>query len=221
MSNSSKNILLTGYEPFDRFDYNPSGVVAQALDDYQLPNGYRVRGVVLPVDCRKMPVVLAGLYEEYQPILALGLGLAAGESGIRVERVGHNMLNITGIPDNGGNSPHDEPIIAGAPAAYYATYPARQIVAALLEAGIPAYLSEHAGGHLCNQMLFTALHLLAQGAPGAALHCGFLHLPAVPEMAAQVALKEKSRTLMPSMSLELMQKAVETALGQALEALHL
>jgi len=210
-SSSSKTILLTGYEPWDDFEFNPSGKIAAALNGKVITNDYIIRGEVMPVDCRKMPGILTGLIEKYQPQVVVGLGLAFGDSGMRVERIGHNRINITKA-DNGGNVVLDEPAVTSANAAYFSTFPANEIVTTLLRNGIPAYPSDHAGGHCCNLMLFTALHYLSYSE--SSIPCGFLHLPGTPQMAAQIALRDKSPKVYPSMSLELMQQAVELSLLQ-------
>jgi pyroglutamyl-peptidase len=220
MTETSKNILLTGYEPFDRFAYNPSGVVAKALNGWQLDHGYVVQGAVLPVDCQKMPPELDRLVAHFRPQVVIGLGLAFGDSGLRLERVGHNWSQINS-PDNGGHTRPGSPLLADAPAAYFSTFPASQIIADLLEAGIPAYPSDHAGGHLCNQLLFTALHAINSGtwqtAPdGSQIACGFIHLPATPQLVARLIQTDKNTRNGASMALELMQRGVELALKSAL-----
>jgi pyroglutamyl-peptidase len=108
-------------------------------------------------------------------------------------------------------------LLADAPAAYFSTFAANQIIADLLEAGIPAYPSDHAGGHLCNQMLFTALHAINSGAwqttpDGNRITCGFIHLPATPQMVAHLIQTDKNTRNGASMALELMQRGVELAL---------
>ncbi|MDB5081596.1 MAG: peptidase [Chloroflexi bacterium] len=218
----TKTILLTGYEPFDRFPYNPSGVIAEALDGKELADGYVIRGAVLPVDCVKMPGVLYGLFEKYQPQVVIGLGLAFSETGLRIERVGHNWSEITGLPDNGGHNRPGIPLLPDVPAAYFSTFPSKQIVADLLEAGIPAHTSDHAGGHLCNEMLFTALHAINAGAwqhpSGNPVIAGFIHLPATPQLAVQLIQTEKHIRNIASMSLDLMQQGVEQVLTSTIQA---
>jgi pyroglutamyl-peptidase len=210
-NSSSKTILLTGYEPWDDFEFNPSGKIAAALNGKELADNYVIHGEVMPVDCRKMPGILTGLIEKYQPQVVVGLGLAFGDSGMRVERIGHNRINIT-KPDNGGNVVLDELAIPSANAAYFSTFPANDIVTTLLRNGIPAYPSDHAGGHCCNLMLFTALHYLSFNQ--SSIPCGFLHLPGTPQMVAHIALRDKHPKAFPSMNLELMQQAVELSLLQ-------
>lgn len=223
MTETSKTILLTGYEPFDRFPYNPSGVIALALDGHELEGGYVIKGAMLPVDCEKMPGILYGLVEQHRPQFVIGLGLAFGDSGLRLEQVGHNWSEIVGKPDNGGHTRPGVPLLPGEPAAYFSTFPAKQIVTDLLDAGIPAYTSNHAGGHLCNEMLYTALHAVNTGAwqsvAGQPIICGFIHLPGTPQLAAQLIQADKRARHEPSMSLELMQQGVELALTSTVRPL--
>lgn len=208
-----KVILLTGYEPFDKLSYNPSGVIAQALDSYSPAAGYVVRGVQMPVDCEKMPKVLAGLWEQHQPICVIGLGLALSATGLQIERLGKNWVEIA-APDNGKHTRAGELLLVDAPTAYRTTLPVKTILTALLEAGIPAYLSDDAGAHMCNGMLFTALHLAAQQQP--APRCGFIHLPGVPKLVAEVMAANRDKRHTASMSLDLMQEGVKVVLAQSL-----
>jgi pyroglutamyl-peptidase len=221
MSENLKTILLTGYEPFDRFAYNPSGVIAQALSGKTV-GGYVVKGAIMPVDCVKMPGVLYGLVEQYRPQIVIGLGLAFGDSGLRLERVGHNWSEIS-TPDNGGHTRPGVPLLSGAPAAYFSTFPADRIVTALLEAGLPAYPSDHAGGHLCNEMLFTALHAISSGdwppVEGQPVVVGFIHLPGTPQLATRLIQEDRRFRHSASMSLELMQQGVELALATTVRSL--
>lgn len=221
MSENSKTILLTGYEPFDRFPYNPSGVIAQTLDGLTI-EGYVVKGAIMPVDCVKMPGILYGLVEQHRPKIVIGLGLAFGDSGLRLERVGHNWSEIS-TPDNGGHTRPGVPLLPEAPTAYFSTFPANQIVTGLLEAGIPAYPSDHAGGHLCNEMLFTALHAINSGdwppVEGKPVVAGFIHLPGTPQLAARLIQEDKRFRHSASMSLELMQQGIELVLATTVRSL--
>ena len=91
--------------------------------------------------------------------------------------------------------------MAGGPDAYFATIPTREIVDALREQGIPAQLSYSAGTFVCNNLLYCALHESERSNP--APRCGFVHVPYLPEQT-----KDGNA---PSMGLEMMVKALETA----------
>jgi pyroglutamyl-peptidase len=207
---AEKVILFTGYPPFGNHTLNPSGRAAEALDGREIA-GYRVQGVVLPCDHKLMPPTLADWIEKVRPAAVIGSGLAFGDAQIRVERVGLNLMDFGATPDNGGHLMINEPILKDGPPAYFSTLPVPQIVNSLREAGIPAYLSGHAGGHLCNHFLYTASHLVAQ-IIGARPPVGFIHLPALPEQAAAEAIRDNSRQCAASMSFDLMLRALELVL---------
>ena len=101
-------------------------------------------------------------------------GQAGGADRIRVERVGLNLRDSRSA-DNAGVIVRDTPIFEGTPAAYFSTFAYKEILDALTGAGLPAAYSFSAGTYLCNEALYTALHMLPD------VPCGFIHLPFLPE----------------------------------------
>ena len=154
----------------------------------------------IPTEFDASGAVLHELLEQLRPDAVLCVGQYGGANCIRVERVAVNLRDAR-IADNAGRQPADEPVVTGGPDAYFATIPTRKIVDALREQDIPAQLSYSAGTFVCNNLLYCALHESAQRDP--APRCGFVHVPYLPEQA-----KDGSA---PSMSLDLMVKALETA----------
>jgi pyroglutamyl-peptidase len=118
--------------------------------------------------------VLQGALQAHDPAVVLALGLAAGRSDLSVERVAINVDDAR-IPDNAGAQPVDEPVIAGAPDAYFSRLPIKAIVAALREAGLPASVSQSAGTFVCNHVFFGLMHMLAAPPPPRACR---VHAPA-------------------------------------------
>ena len=173
-------ILLTGFEPFDGEAVNPSWQVAQALHGEQI-GGAHVQSLQLPCVFGAARVALAAALEELGPALVLALGQAGGRSDFSIERVAINVDDAR-IADNAGAQPVDEPVVAGAPAAYFATLPIKAMVAALHNAGLPASVSQSAGTFVCNHVFFALLHELAARPT---VRAGFMHLPLLPEQAAR------------------------------------
>jgi pyroglutamyl-peptidase len=99
---------------------------------------------------------------------------------VSVERVAINVMDAR-IPDNAGAQPIDVPVIEGGPAAYFSTLPIKALVAGLKAAGFPASVSQTAGTFVCNQVFYALQHTLT----GQGIHSGFVHLPLLPEQAAQ------------------------------------
>ena len=115
-----------------------------------------------------------------QPDVILCVGQAGGRSGITPEVVGINLRDAR-IPDNAGFRPDNEPVIPGGPAAYFATVPVREMVAAMTEAGFQAARSLSAGAFVCNDTLYTLLHRY----DGTSVRVGFIHVPFLPSQAKE------------------------------------
>lgn len=174
-----KNILLTGFEPFDGEAVNPSWELARALNGETI-GGARV--VAVQLACR-FHVALAQLDEalaRVRPVLALAIGQAGGRCDLSLERVAINVDDAR-IPDNGGAQPIDEPVVPDGPAAYFSTLPIKAIVAGLREAGCPASVSQTAGTFVCNHVFYGLQHRLR----GQDVRSGFMHIPYLPEQAAR------------------------------------
>jgi len=199
----SKTIIVTGFEPFGGYDYNPSEQIAIQLDGSQVGN-FVVKSLVLPVDTNIVPRRLAQIVTEYQPVALVLLGLAFGRDGISLERIAVNLKDWQ-FQDNAGNLKTDEPIDVTGPTAYLATLPIRQIKAALDVAHIPAHISNTAGLYLCNQVMYSGLHLAATQA--LEMLCGFIHLPATPELT-----QATGKPAAPALLLETQKQAVQIAL---------
>ncbi|WP_135854281.1 pyroglutamyl-peptidase I family protein [Halorussus salinus] len=180
-------LLLTGYEPFGDHDRNPSAELARRLDGETVADR-EVVGEVLPVEFDRAGDEMAALLAEHDPDAVVATGLAAGRAAVSVERVGVNVADCAGIPDNAEEVPRNERILTdeAAPAAYFATLPVVEVVAELLDAGVPARVSNTAGTHLCNNILYrTRAQLEAEDRDNVPM--GFVHLPLTPEGAAEKA----------------------------------
>jgi pyroglutamyl-peptidase len=106
------------------------------------------------------------------------VGQAGGRPDLTVERVALN-LDDARIPDNAGRRPLDEPGVAGAATAYFASLPVKACVAAVRAAGVPASVSQTAGTFVCNHVFHGLAHLIATERPG--LRGGFVHIPYAPD----------------------------------------
>jgi pyroglutamyl-peptidase len=191
--------LITGFETFYNHIINPSQKIVESLteNDFQ---GVDLIKTVLPVDYIQAPKILLEIMYNYQPDVILAFGLASSRFKIGLERVAINLMDSI-IPDNNGSILTDQPIIENGPAAYFSRLPLRVLLNILQENIIPVEISLTAGSYLCNQVFFTMMHEIeSQNLP---IIAGFIHLPALPEEAAQ------SNKVMPSLSLSLDLKAAQ------------
>lgn len=206
-------LLLTGYEPFGDHDRNPSAEVARELDGEAVA-GRGIVGRVLPVEFDRASDEMEALVEKHEPEAIVATGLAAGRAAVSVERVGINVSDCAGIPDNADEEPRNERIRDGGGAAHFATLPVVEIVAKLLDAEIPARVSNTAGTHLCNDILYRTRGYLERAGKGSETPMGFVHLPLTPEGAAAKAREGEATSggsVQASMSLETQIRAVQKA----------
>ena len=194
-----KRILLCAFDPFGGESINPAleAVRAVKLD------GAEVEKCEVPTVFYKSVEVVLRKIEKFSPDAVVMIGQAGGRDKITPERVAINLSDAR-IADNEGNMPCDEPIVSGAPAAYFSTLPIKEIVRVLGEGGIPSAVSNSAGTFVCNHLMYGVLHYIAER--GLDLPAGFIHIPYLPE---QVTKKEG----VASLPLELDVRAIEMALG--------
>lgn len=201
-------LLLTGYEPFGDHDENPSAMVARELDGEEIA-GHEISGHVLPVQFDRTASEMQNLIETHDPTAIVATCLAAGRAGISVERVGINVNDCGSTPDNADAEPRNERIRPGNQAGFFATLPVVSVVEELLERGIPAHVSNTAGTHLCNNILYsTQAYLEAEKLD---TPMGFVHLPCTPGMAAQRARDgngTSGASVKPSLSLAMQAEAI-------------
>ena len=110
-----------------------------------------------------------------------------------------------------------EGLVDGAPAAYFARWPVADVARHIVEAGVPAAVSNTAGTYICNEVTYAVLHYLATSPRWSRREptAGFLHLPYLP---AQAAPKREGT---PSMSLETQLRGVGAAIEFTRERLVL
>lgn len=166
----SKILLISGFEPFGGEVSNPSWEAVECLPD--TIGEFTLVKVRLPVVFDEAAERLLAVAEEVQPHAILCVGQAGGGSAITPEMVGINLRHAT-IPDNLGNQPKDEPVLAEGDTAYFSTLPVRKMAEAILEAGIPAQVSYSAGTFVCNEVLYRTLAHYH----GTSTRAAFLHVP--------------------------------------------
>ena len=189
-----KKLLITGFEPFGGEEINPSWDAVCRLSD--TIGEYSLTKLLVPVVFDRAARTVMDAAGELSPDVILCIGQAGGRDAITPELVAIN-LRYARIPDNEGNQPKDEPIIAGGECAYFSTLPVRKIAEAIADIGIPSNVSYSAGPYVCNDLLYT---LLTED-DGSGVGVGFIHVPYVTE-------QNKS----PSMSLDDIVKGLTAAI---------
>lgn len=183
-------ILVSGFEPFNQANLNPSGAVLELLSC----DAAELRTVLLPVEYERAAAVLLAEIAAVGPAAVVSLGQAEGRSAITVERVAVNIRGAA-IADNGGRLISDEPVAEDADPAHFTALPWREMVEAMRAAGVSAAPSFTAGTFICNEVFYS----VRNAHPG--LPAGFIHLPLMDEQSADFAglatmpLVEQARAL--------------------------
>ncbi len=195
----SRIVLVTGFEANDPRSSNASAVLVEALkaglpELHQATGGAEVRTKLMPGNTTALATSLdAAISEQPRPTHLLLLGQAPGRNRVTLERLATNLRDFV-TPDRHGNLPRGVPIMEGAPAAFRSTWPDQErLVARLNTVGIPAAISNDAGNHLCNQLLYLALH--AAAGRGHACAVTFMHVPVLPQ---QIIAEEPAVTRHPN-----------------------
>jgi len=198
-------ILITGFDPFDGEQINPSWEVIQSLPDEM--NGHRICKKQIPTVFNKSIDLIIDMIDSIKPDIVIALGQAGGRSSISVERLAIN-LDDARIKDNEGNQPVDIPVNCDGENAYFSNLPVKAMVHSIHQSGIPAILSNTAGTFVCNHIMYGILHYIkTRKLP---IRGGFIHVPYIP---SQVT----GRGDVPSMSLETIKIAILSALTAAVE----
>lgn len=211
VSPDSKRLLVTGFGPYDGA-LNASQVLVESLRDDPPREPWSLSGRVTfhVFDCNTATLALQldDVLSRCRPATCLFLGQARYNNRVQLERLAVNVRDF-GVPDARGSRPCNLPVVAEGPVAYWSTLPRMEaILTAWRDAGIPGVLSNHAGTHLCNQLLYLALHRAASRR--GSRQAGFLHLPVLPQ---QVPREDRCS---PWMSLEMSRRAVVIAVNRLL-----
>lgn len=207
--------LITGFGPFDGGS-NASDALVRALTKRRIQLGEyahgRVETLILPVDTEAAGAILADAVERFRPTRLLLTGQAAGRNRLSLERAATNKRDFR-TPDITGAEIRDSPVLEGGPASYAASWPDLEgAVAVMNAAGIPAAVSEDCGTHLCNQMLYLALHAAIADRPYVA---AFLHVPLLPEQIIAGEPAAQRHPSCPYMPLEMSIRGVEVLLAHS------
>ena len=169
-----KRLLITGFDPFGGEKVNPAWEAVKLLPEEI--GDFMLCKLEIPTVFSLGARRVLQETQEVQPDVILCIGQAGGRSAVTPERVAINIRDAR-IDDNAGNRPVEEPVIPGAPAAYFATVPVKAMAEAIIAAGLPGAVSNTAGTFVCNDVLYTLLHAFKD----TDVRVGFIHVPYLPE----------------------------------------
>ncbi len=170
--NDSQIVLVTGFEPFGIYDINPSQLIAEELNG-QIINGVEVVGIVLPVDFDKSVENVTQAIEDYNPLVAISLGLDAKTKTIDVEKLGINLKRYARSEIAFWFIPRF--IDFGSPFLRLSALKTKEIVENLKTADISAKQSFFAGTYVCNAVFYKTLAYIDENE--LSTRAGFIHVP--------------------------------------------
>ena len=189
-----KRLLITGFDAFGGSEENPSWLAVSQLPD--TVGNFTLKKCMIPTVFGAAAQEVLAAAEDFQPVVILCVGVAAGRDAVTPERIAVNIRDAR-IPDNAGNQPVGEFVVADAPAAYFSTVPVAAMAQAIRDAGVPGTVSNSAGAFVCNDTLYLLLHHFA----GTATRVGFIHVPAAPHQhAVSLPLEKTVRALLSAIS---------------------
>ncbi len=183
-------VLITGFGPFPRAPFNPSGPVAKALARRRRPaladlvREAHVFATEYACIDRELPRLFAR-----QPDVVLMFGLAGRARELRIETRARNGTSVL-LPDAGKYRPQRGTIELGAPAARRGPAPFARLAAAVRSRAVRIRISRDAGIYLCNYTYWRALGAAPANRPLVL----FVHIPLVP-MTARRRRRLKRRSL--------------------------
>lgn len=181
-ADSSRLVLVTGFDPFGGDPDNPSWQAAARLHGGRVAD-HLLWAAQLPTRFDTALPRLQALLAEHRPVLVLCLGLAATRRALSIERVAINVQDAR-IADNAGAQPIDEPVVAGGPAAYFSSLPIKAMRAAIEADGMAAEVSQTAGTFVCNHVFYGLMHELATVPSYQGMRGGFVHVPPLADQAS-------------------------------------
>lgn len=164
------------------------------------------------VDTEAIAAALVRAVGQARPSHVLMMGQASSRFGGWLERVACNARDL-GVPDACGRTGALGPVTPHGPAERRADWPDLAGAAdAMTAAGLPTFLSDDAGRHLCNQTLYLALEAAERARrPFVAT---FLHLPLTAELiAAQIPAARGAPLSPPPPTLDHVVRAILAFLG--------
>ncbi len=186
-----KRAILTGFEPFGPYKFNPTQDVAKEYDGTNL-KGIEIVGLVLPCTYYGAFEKLSGQIEEFSPDIILSTGLASSIPGFRLELLGKNVMNGK-YPDADGKKPENEPIIKSGKAKYRTNCDIIHLAEKFEDASLTVDISSDAEEFICNSLIYLTSRRIRDG--GLQIKNAFLHTPWTDDYTNKIKLEQNKITV--------------------------
>ena len=195
-------ILITGFDPFNKADINPSYEAVRLLPD--AIDNKEITKLLIPTSFKRSFEVLKDNLDENKYDAIILVGQAGGRVGISLEKVAINYMDAT-IADNDGFVAKDSIIYPNEREAYFSTLPLIEMRDELINNKISAHISYSAGTFVCNYLMYNTLMYFKE----TSVMAGFIHVPFSDIQASKLDNKYYSMTISEiARALELAIKAI-------------
>jgi len=191
-----KQIILTGFEPFGPYKFNPVEESTKYFSNKQIGE-YKIRGIVLPCTYLGGFHILKRFISETNPSAIISTGLSSSVKGIRFETTGRNVMNGK-YPDAKGYNPKGIRIIKGGKEFLNTNSDNSSLANILYKKGIPTEISADADTFICNSLIYLTNDYLQRN--DSEIKNVFIHTPWTENYKAKVEI-EPHKTVIPQQTL--------------------
>lgn len=186
-----KRVIVTGFEPFGPYSYNPVQDIAREYDG-KVIGDKKITGLVLPCTYYGAFKLLSQKIDEISPNAIISCGLASRVRHIQLETVGKNVMRGK-YPDANGRSPQGDKIISTGKPKYSTNSDLAHLSRVLTEANIPISLSADAEEFICNSLIYlTARKIYRDHLP---IKFAFFHTPWTSDYLNKITLEPSKVTI--------------------------
>jgi len=173
-----KKVILTGFEPFGDYKFNPTQESALFFNSLGEISGIKVIGIVLPCTYFGAFQFLCKVINQEKPNAIISTGLASSVKGVRIETTFHNVMNGK-YPDANGMKPDSLPIWNKPRAKDFLIATANNIYLAnvLQQNEIPVELSINADAFICNSLGYLISKKILKDSSWSPVKNMFIHVP--------------------------------------------
>jgi len=191
-----KQIILTGFQPFGPYPFNPVEESTKYFNDKQIGE-YNITGIVLPCTYHGASKILKQAISQINPEAIVSTGLSSSVRGIRFETTGKNIMNSK-YSDANGYQPDKVPIIEGDEEFLNTNSPNHDLANILHRNGIPTEISANADHFICNSLIYLTSRYLQMNKPK--IKNVFIHTPWTENYRSKIELAPR-KIMIPQMVL--------------------
>ncbi len=185
MSQNYVNVLITGFEPFGPYKYNPVEDVANFFD-WKNIDRLKIKWIVLSSIYNAFAEIKKYINEE-SPSIILGMWLASRVNGIRIETVGNNIRN-SDYADANWMLVHESLIENKWPSKIKLNIDEKKLYDLLKNENIPVEISNDAEWFICNDIIYQTARYIEKNKLNIK-HC-FIHTPWTTDYLDKVAIED-------------------------------